>query len=136
MIDFTNVPQVAYEDMNTVHAEEVELLNTIEKLLDEDAPLEQINIVVEELFIHTREHFANEEKLMKEVGFPAFQMHQNEHNRVLTEFQLVLMDWRNKKDNAILTEYFTEVVPAWLHQHISSMDTVTAQFIKMSKRSE
>lgn len=134
MIDFRNVPKVAYEDMNRVHAEEVELLNTIEKLLDENGSIEQINTVTEELFLHTREHFAKEEKLMQEVGFPAYQMHKNEHNRVLSEFQYVLMDYRNKKDNAILKEYFTELVPVWLHQHIASMDTVTAQFITMVKR--
>jgi hemerythrin len=136
MIDFTNVPKVDYETMNTVHAEEVELLNTIETLLETHASQEQVSVAVEALFDHTREHFANEERLMQEVGFPAFNMHKNEHDRVLSEFQYVLMDWRNKKDNSILKEYFTSVVPDWLHQHISSMDTVTAQFIVMSKGTE
>ena len=135
MIDFRNVPKVAYEDMNSVHAEEVELLNNIEELLEDNTIFEKIDIAVEELLEHTREHFANEERLMLEVNFPAFRMHKNEHDRVLNEFQYILLDWRNKKDNSILKEYITEVVPEWLQQHIVSMDTVTAQFIIMSKRS-
>ena len=133
MIDFTLVPKVAYEEMNAVHAQEVELLNSIESLLEIDAPKEQIEAAVEVLFDHTRKHFANEERLMQESGFPAFGMHKSEHDRALNEFQYILMDWKNKKDNSILKEYFTSVIPDWLHQHISSMDTVTAQFIVMSK---
>ncbi|QOP41480.1 bacteriohemerythrin [Sulfurimonas marina] len=134
MIDLTLIPKVAYDEMNAVHAEEVELLNNIENLLENSAPPEQINVAVDLLLDHTREHFANEERLMQEINFPAFRMHKHEHDRVLTEFQYVILDWRNKKDNSILEEYLTSDIPAWLHQHISSMDTVTAQFIAMSKK--
>lgn len=134
MIDLRVIPKVAYEDMNTVHVEEVELLNKIEKLLEDNASFEQISTSVEELLNHTKEHFANEERLMQEINFPAFRMHKSEHDRVLSEFQYVILDWRNKKDNSILQEYLTLDIPAWLHQHISSMDTVTAEFIVMTTK--
>lgn len=134
MIVFSQLPKVAYDPMNDVHAEEVELLNTIESLLASEASEENIGSAVEALFDHTREHFANEERLMREVGFPPYMMHKNEHDRVLNEFQLTVMDWRTKKDNSILRNYFSTVIPPWLHQHISSMDTVTAQFISMVKK--
>lgn len=134
MIDFADVPKVVYDPMNDVHAEEVELLNSIESLLASEASQDEIGAAVEALFDHTREHFANEERLMREVGFPPYMMHKSEHDRVLNEFQLTVMDWRSKKDNTILLTYFGTVIPPWLHQHISSMDTVTAQFIAMVKK--
>ena len=133
MIDFNDVPKVVYEVMNAVHEEEVELLNSIEALLESDAPSAEISTAVEELLDHTREHFANEERLMREVNFPAFRMHKNEHDKVLNEFQYVLIDWRNRKDNTILSDYFRLEVTPWLYQHILSMDTVTAEFIAMAK---
>jgi hemerythrin len=133
MIEFANVPKVAFEEMNTVHAEEVERLNRIEALLDADASETELSDALEALFEHTREHFANEERLMREVGFPAYEMHRSEHGRALNEFQFVMMNWRTKKDNSILREYICSTTPQWLHQHIASMDTATANFIAMVK---
>jgi len=133
MIAFANVPKVAFDEMNAVHAEEVELLNRIEVLLDTGAPESELSSALETLFEHTCEHFANEERLMREIGFPAYDMHKSEHDRVLNAFQLTMMDWRTKKDNAIIREYICTETPQWLQQHIATMDTVTAQFIAMIK---
>lgn len=132
MIDFTTMPKVTYDEMNTVHAEEVELLNTLEILLDQDDK-KGIEALLETLFEHTKRHFANEERLMQEVNFPAYMMHKNEHTRVLNETQLVILDWRTKGDNAIVRNYFLGILTDWLPQHIASMDTITAHFICMHK---
>jgi hemerythrin len=133
MIDFENVPRVAFEEMNAVHAEEVEQLNRIEALLDVNAPEGELSEALEAFFEHTRAHFANEERLMRDVGFPAFQMHKAEHDRALNEFQLVMMEWRNRKDDTVIRDYICGETPQWLHQHIATMDTVTANFIAMAR---
>ncbi|WP_345986652.1 hemerythrin family protein [Sulfurimonas sp. HSL-1656] len=135
MIAIAELPSVAFEEMNTVHAEEVEQLNRIETLLDTGAPETALSAALEALFFHTREHFANEEQLMREVGFPAYEMHKAEHDRALNEFQLVMMEWRNRKDDEIIRNYICVDTPLWLHQHIATMDTVTANFIAMIKAS-
>lgn len=132
MIDFELVPKVAVDEMNRVHREEVELLNSLEIELD-TGEISAIEKTLDTLFKHTKEHFANEEILMREVNFPPYMIHKNEHDRALNEFQFVMMDWRNRKDNTILRNYFLETIPAWLTQHIASMDTMTAQFICMHK---
>jgi len=133
MIEFANVPKVAYEEMNIVHAEEVEQLNRIETLLDTEASEAELSDALEALFEHTRTHFTNEERLMREVGFPPYEIHKAEHDRVLNEFQLVMLDWRTKKENNILRDYICSETPQWLHQHIATMDTMTANFIAMVK---
>ncbi|UFS63671.1 hemerythrin family protein [Sulfurimonas sp. HSL-3221] len=135
MIAFAELPKVAYDEMNTVHAEEVEQLNHIETLLDTGAPETALAQALEALFFHTREHFANEEYLMREVGFPAFEMHKAEHDRALNAFQLVMMEWRNRNDDEIIRDYICTDTPQWLQQHIATMDTVTANFIAMVKGS-
>ncbi len=133
MIEIANIPKVAFDEMNSVHAEEVEQLNHIEALLDAGASHAELSNALEALYEHTRAHFTNEERLMREVGFPPYEMHKSEHDRALNEFQLVMMDWRTKKDNDILRNYICSETPQWLHQHIATMDTVTANFISMVK---
>ena len=133
MIEFANVPKVAFDEMNLVHAEEVELLNRVEALLDTGASEEALSEALETLFEHTRAHFANEERLMRESGFPAYDMHKAEHDRVLNAFQLLMMDWRTQKDNGLIRDYVCAETPQWLHQHIATMDTVTARFIALAQ---
>ncbi|MHC3994371.1 hemerythrin family protein [Thiomicrolovo sp. ZZH C-3] len=135
MITIAELPKVAFDEMNSVHAEEVEQLNHIETLLDTAALETTLAVALEALFLHTREHFANEEQLMREVGFPAYDMHKAEHDRALNTFQLVMMEWRNRHDNRIIRDYICVDTPLWLQQHIATMDTVTANFIAMVKSS-
>lgn len=132
MIDFATMPKVAFDAMNQVHSEEVELLNSLEKCLEFNDTV-NIEILLETLLEHTIEHFDNEERLMQEVSFPAYVMHKDEHTRVLNETQMAILDWRTKRDNNIIKNYFFGTLIDWLPQHIASMDTITAQFICMHK---
>jgi len=136
MIDKEHLPRVVYEQMNEVHEEEVELLNHLEKILEENVlDIEKVDSVLEEMLVHTQEHFFNEEKLMKEVGFPAFIMHQGEHLRALNEMKRVVSHWQMTRDTDVIRDYFLGTLIEWLMLHINTMDTVTAQFITMRKGS-
>jgi hemerythrin len=133
MIDIATLPKVAFNEMNEVHNEEVALINGLESLL-RDNDIDGIEKQLDLLFQHTMDHFQNEQRLMQEVGFPAYIMHKSEHDRVLNEMQMTVMNWRTQKDNKILQTYFFQTIPQWLAIHIASMDTVTAQFICMHKK--
>jgi hemerythrin len=136
MIDKENLPRVVYEQMNEVHEEEVELLNRLEGLL-EDKVLDtsKVDDLLNTLLEHTKGHFANEERLMQEVSFPAMMMHQGEHLNVLNEMKRVVNQWEMTKDPEVIRAYFLGTLTEWLMMHINTMDTVTAQFIAMHKRS-
>jgi hemerythrin len=134
MINKDTIPKVAYEMMNEVHNEEADLLNALESLLDETTlDIQAVDVALRSLITHTHEHFSNEEKLMKEVSFPAFMMHQGEHLRVLGEMEQVIQQWQAQHDLALLREYFLGSLQEWLMVHISTMDTITAQFISARK---
>ncbi len=134
MISLDTLPLVAYPQMNDVHYEEVELLNRLITLLSEEPSQHgQIAQTLDELLEHTKAHFANEEQLMQETMFPAMQMHQDEHQRVLQELQTYIDSWKNQHEAPVLLHYFSVIIPQWLHRHISTMDTMTAQFICRQK---
>jgi hemerythrin len=134
MIDHSTIPRVAFDEMNNVHHEEATLLNTLEKLL-ENSPndYDSIATCLHEIIEHTRRHFGNEERLMREVSFPALVMHESEHIRVFNEMQRVVSQWFGAKNNELLHEYFLGSMQEWLYTHITTMDTITAQFICMRK---
>lgn len=130
MINKTTIPQVAYAMMNEVHNEEADLLNALESLLEpQNRNTQAIETALQTLLAHTHEHFANEERLMQEVSFPAFIMHQGEHLHVLGEMKQIIAQWQTSQDSTLLRRYFLGTLQEWLMVHISTMDTITAQFI-------
>ena len=82
-----------------------------------------------ELKEHTIAHFANEERLMQEHGFPPYPIHKYNHDQFLNEFAVLVQNWELSKDVEPLKMFLETTLPEWLHNHISTLDTVTAMFL-------
>ena len=132
LIEQHEVPQVEMEFMNEVHKEDVDIINTIfEHILNYDereASAVEIDTLFTEWIDHTVNHFHNEEIKMQEMHFPPYLAHKGEHDRALQEMRELFAAWQQTRDIKALKIYFIEILPAWLHNHISTMDTVTARF--------
>jgi len=130
MIDINTLPLVNFDEINQVHHEEVKILNSLYTLLDApDSKDKEIILRLNELLLHIREHFANEERLMKESYYQSLNMHKAEHGKIINEVQMQIMEFRNRKELEPLKEYFKEDFPTWLDQHILSMDITLAEHL-------
>lgn len=130
MLDY---PQVALEFMNRDHAEFVGLRASLLELLASPAPDARVDKLLDELLEHTRHHFAEEERLMQETGFPPYPMHKGEHDNVLADMAARVERWKQGHDVAALREWLDREIGDWFVNHVSSMDFVTAGFIKAQK---
>jgi len=119
------IKQVAFEPMNEVHKNEVEVL---EKLLQKIEKKEELGETFEEFVEDVEKHFSFEEGLMQKHQFFAFVPHKMEHDRILNEIN----ELRNKLDDyEYLENYFKNNFIPWLNNHIETMDTVTGGFFDM-----
>ncbi|RTZ58271.1 MAG: hypothetical protein DSZ32_07340 [Gammaproteobacteria bacterium] len=136
LMQTNNIPQVAMAFMNDVHAEEAELVNRLNELIEQhkkDPSVEaEIDQAMMEWIEHTVAHFERENRLMQETGFPAYSIHAEEHDRALAALNLLHKNWREQRDIVVLAEYVQINWPQWFHDHISTMDTVTALFFQQS----
>jgi len=132
LITWDEIPKVDMDFMNEVHKEDVDIINTIfEHILtydDSQESAEAIDKLYEEWIEHTVVHFENEEIKMREMRFPPYLAHKGEHDRALQEMRNLFAYWQQQRDIKALKIYFIETLPAWLHTHIATMDTVTARF--------
>ena len=131
------MPRVAREDMNAVHAEEIELVNRIGALIEaaeQGGDREALRAALDEWVAHTRAHFDNEHRIMEEVGFPAYAVHRAEHERVLGQLEEVVRRFREVDDLAILKQFVFEIWPDWFENHVNTMDYATAHFAHMAAR--
>jgi hemerythrin len=123
-------PQVALEFMNRDHAEFVALRGQLLELLSAPSPDARVDMLLDELLTHTRHHFAEEERLMQESNFPPYPMHKGEHDNVLADMSAKVERWKQGHDAPALREWLDRDVGDWFVNHVSSMDFVTAGFIK------
>lgn len=133
LLTVEQVNRVAYDVMHHTHEEEIAMLNSIDALGARfeagegvgEALAQKLEAYVE----HVIDHFDTEEQLMQVHGFPAYQMHKMEHDRVLQQFDEVYKAWKASDDLMIMVN-FLRSTPEWIINHIATMDTITAMHIK------
>jgi hemerythrin len=116
------------EKIDHQHQHMFEIINKfIERPCSAD-DTEQISMVLMEMAAYAREHFADEEKLMQEYGYPGFEPHKWQHAffiditaQLLTKF----MYSRYKTADEI-----AEFLKLWLTNHILKTDMKYRDFFK------
>lgn len=130
------IPEVALDFMNQTHYEEVALVKSLQKSIQAHVSGEpnqaSINEQLDEWLQHTQAHFARENELMSETGFPAYPVHAGEHENALSQMQSVIHQWHQNQQIELLQDYVFNLWPNWFMTHVTTMDTMTAQFAKMN----
>lgn len=135
LINATTLPLVAMDFMNKVHEEDVAIINTLFNALRnyeaDDSQSNQLAITLQfqEWFEHTIAHFQGEEEQMLHYHFPAYEIHKQEHNSALLQMDDIFRTWQSTHNAFALITYLSDSLAPWLHHHIQTMDTATAQFL-------
>ncbi len=133
MLDY---PQVELGFMNRDHAEFVELRDSVLTTLARQGSSTEVDALLDRLLTHTRSHFAEEERLMREASFPPYPMHKGEHDRVLSDMEAHVARWKQDSDATALSAWLEVGLVDWFVSHVSTMDFVTARYIKNTQARE
>ena len=117
--------KVAFEPMNEIHFKEAEILKKLLEKIDKKMPLSK---EYEEFLEDVKKHFKFEEELMQKYDFFAYIPHKMEHDKMLKELETLKSDLDNYD---YLKQFFEEKFIPWLHNHIETIDTVTAGFLSL-----
>ncbi len=136
LIDPSSIPQVEVASMNRIHNEEAELFNELDRLLDaysrDEIPAERIDHELDTFLQHMQAHFRAEETQMQAIRFPPYPVHKGEHDKVLAVAEQRIQAWKETRDTEALSTFIRSDLPAWLTQHIDTMDRVTAHFFALA----
>jgi len=127
--------QVEYldvEEMQETHEEEIKILNEVEKLATDyiinKSNLSQLEAKLDEYIAHVKEHFSNEERLMRKYDFPSYEMHKTAHDMFLTDISYAIRQWK-EYGNIDKVINFIFKSPEWIVLHINTVDAPTATYI-------
>ena len=127
--------QVEYldvEEMQETHEDEIKILNEIEKLATkysmDKSNLSELEAKLDEYIAHVKEHFANEERLMKKYKFPSYEMHKMAHDMFLIDINSAIRQWKEYGDIKKIINFVFKS-PEWIVMHINSVDAPTSRYI-------
>jgi len=132
LVYIEQVEYMSVEQMQRTHEDEIQILNEIDKLAilhdRGEARLEELESKINEYLEHVKEHFSNEEKLMREYNFPSYDMHKTAHDMFLADLQYAVNQWKRYEDINKITN-FVRRTPEWIVMHVNSVDAPTANFL-------
>ena len=95
--------------------------------------LPHVTETAEYLAQYAKEHFATEERLMIEAGYPGFAEHLARHEEFKREFRA----WRTRLESggptAGVVVELSAWLTAWLREHIRKVDIAMARFLRARK---
>lgn len=120
------------DEMQETHESEIQIINEIDKLANfcavNKTGYEELESKLDEYITHVKEHFANEERLMKEYDFPSYEMHKMAHDMFLADLAYSTKQWKEFGDiNKIIN--FVRKTPEWIVMHVNSVDAPTSDYI-------
>ncbi len=131
LFNLENVSRVAFNDMNEVHIEELQLVNNIYDYLmsTKDYDHKKIEVMLEEFAFHLRDHFLFEEDMMRETNCPIISCHEGEHKRVQKIMFQIFKEYALTENVNLLKFYFDTEFKSWIENHLVTMDAVTGAFL-------
>lgn len=126
------VEHLDVEEMQETHEEEIKILNEIEKLVTQynmkKSNLNELEAKLDEYIDHVKQHFANEERLMKKYDFPSYEMHKTAHDMFLADIGYAIRQWKNFGDIKKIINFIFKS-PEWIVLHINTVDAPTSIYL-------
>ncbi|MDR2164114.1 MAG: hemerythrin domain-containing protein [Zoogloeaceae bacterium] len=111
------------EAMDATHREFVDLVGALSTVAD-DAAISRL----EALIAHSEAHFEQENRWMKESGFPPIHCHVGEHRRVIASLKSVL--FLARRGNPGLARIVAREMATWFENHVATMDAALAAHLR------
>lgn len=126
------VEYMSMDKMQETHENEIDILNTIDKLATAYEmgrnSKEELEEKLDEYIEHVHEHFAYEESLMREHGFASYEMHKTAHDMFLMDLKYATKQWK-ERGNIEKMINFVRKTPEWIVMHVNSVDAPTADYL-------
>jgi hemerythrin len=120
--------ELGHPQIDADHRSLVETLNRLRAALHQDPGQEEIQAVLVFLRDYAVSHFATEEGLMLQHGFPGAPAHFAAHADLVMQMSDLVADFRSGE--ARLTETLLAFLESWLVEHIQGMDRELGGFLR------
>ncbi len=113
--------------MDRQHRTLVDMINKVHDLLAEGKTEEAMAFFKREVTLYVERHFSDEERFMREIGYPDLENHKKAHD----QFRKLMLSLLAKMEGNV-KEFRTglALVLGWLYSHIMKVDKKYGEFYR------
>lgn len=115
---------IGIKEIDQHHKHLIDFLNATYDASRNGVPAENMSYLIEELLEYADEHFASEERLMEEAGYPGLAQHKEEHEI----FTVRAKELHARNDVLAAVEIIT-FLSNWVSHHILNTDARFGRFL-------
>jgi len=116
------------DSIDDQHHRLVDLINKFEEAGRRGRSPRVISEILNQLVGYTQEHFAHEEKLMADSGFPGAREHMDRHRRLLQNVEQFQFEYEN--EGRQVTPDVLEFLHRWVSAHLLTEDMAYAAHLR------
>ncbi len=109
----------------------IQTFNLIEKHRDDDVTAEPVSLVVEQMRKNASVYFSREERYMRNVDYPHYYAHKDEHKQFREKTAALCIDVMNRKKTTPIDIY--NYLSGWIIDHILHADKEIARFVEKNR---
>ncbi len=117
-------------EIDNQHKRLVDLLNQVHDAVRNNKGEEIMNKALSDLVNYTKSHFATEERLMSQHGYPDYNNHKKEHEALGEKVQEFQQRYAKSSKDPLLVQELSIFLKGWLTNHIVGSDKKYAPFLK------
>lgn len=125
-IEWTDKFRTGVEKLDNQHKELIELVNELQRRITKGGGKEEIGKVIDSIYEHKLNHFADEERLMLDHNYPDYEVHAQKHREMLEKLSKFKEDLAS--GNNMVTVELVGYLSDWLADHICGADTQYGPF--------
>jgi len=126
LLEWVDALSVGIEEIDNQHKELVRLLNQLHTAIWEKHGSAASMEILDKLVEYTRVHFTVEESLMRILGYPDYEHHRQEHEKLIS--QVIELQRKLKSGEANISFELLHFLKNWLTHHILGTDKAYAPY--------
>lgn len=115
------IRDLAIPAVETEHDALIDLINECYEELAGDADVARTNQILEQIYSAVSSHFSNEERLMRQSGYPEYEEHRENHSRLLATLRRNMDRMNEDPDYGVLLQQKT--LANWFARHVATHDS-------------
>ena len=126
-IDWEDKYRINVAEVDRQHKGLFDILNRLHQSVISGEDMSMHSVILDDLIDYTVEHFATEEKMFKETGYPGYENHKEVHDDLTRQAVNIQNEFRN--DNATISFDLLDFLNEWLTTHTLGLDQEAGDFL-------
>lgn len=120
LMDWKNEYSVDIQSIDKQHKKLFDMVNQLHDAMKSGVGAKLVPVILNSLVSYTRDHFADEEKFMRQAAYPAYANHKVEHDKLTSEVVKLVQDM--EAGRAAMSMQLLDFLKDWLQKHILNTD--------------